>query len=99
MRPNGFSEWRSLLHQTIKLAGMILMSNWHRKDVDRYYRSRGFSPQRRGKQTVLTKELYKLAHRAYRIEQHMNAEMEARTSSAMKALMDMLRSEFGKDDQ
>ena len=83
-RPKSFIEWRALLHETWMNIGLSVTWMLHRKEIQRLARTQGLKP------ASIDRDVWRLAHRAYRIEQHLNAEFDAGTTGAMTELLKML---------
>lgn len=80
-KPKDYKEWRKLLHLTWMQIGQhfTIIIN--------------VSPNRIHEKAVITRHVWGLIGRARRIELHLSAEWEARTTGAMTALFEMVEKE------
>jgi len=80
-KPKDYKQWRTLFHHLLRELGEI---HHHR------YRFPGTS-------VATMRESYELCRRIDRVRLHLDAEFDARTTSAMQAMLETILS-FGKDN-
>ena len=99
-RPQGYEEWRILLHEIWRGIGMSVAWRMARR-ARRADQLRGVPVHPvldRIYGPVLTRDVWKRVSQAERIMQHMDAEAEAGTESAMRAILEA-RQTMDDDDE